>query len=322
MRPELLKLAARFAEREERFAIVTVVRREPPSSAHVGDVALVTERGEYHGWTGGGCTRSSVLLEAMRAIADGEPRLLSLSPEPEGGRRPGVVFLPMTCESGGTVEIYVEPVLPAARLLLFGSSPAVRVLARIAHATGYRVDVIDPDVDQAAFPDAVVARAMAADAIPRGAHVLVATLGDRDIEAIEAALARSPAYVGVIASSKRFAQLRDALLARGVSREAIDRVTAPAGLDIGARTPEEIAVSIMAQIVERRRAAQPVSRHSAPAADPREATDPVCGMSVTIAGARHTGEAHGVQYYFCCAGCRTRFLSEPARYPAAKAQRS
>src|SRR5262249_51181077 len=96
MRPELLKLAASFAEREDRFAIVTVVRREPPSSAHVGDVALVTENGEYYGWTGGGCTRSSVLLESMRAIADGKPRLLSLSPEPEGGDRPGVVFLPMT----------------------------------------------------------------------------------------------------------------------------------------------------------------------------------------------------------------------------------
>src|SRR5437660_11204134 len=302
VRPDLLKLAARLAEREERFAIVTVVRREPPSSARVGDVALVSERGEYHGWTGGGCTRSSVLLEAMRAIADGEPRLLSLSPEPEGGRRPGVVFLPMTCESGGTVEIYVEPVLPAARLLLFGSSPAVRVLARIAYAVGYRVDVIDPDADESAFPDAKVQRSLVADALPRGAHVLIATMGDGDIEAIEAALARSPAYLGVIASPKRFAQLRDALLARGVVRESIERIAAPAGLDIGARTPEEIAVSIMAQIVERRRAAQPASRNSAPAADPREATDPVCGMSVTVAGARHTAEAHGGQYYFCCAG--------------------
>jgi xanthine dehydrogenase accessory factor len=323
MRPELLKLAATFAEREERFAIVTVVRREPPSSAHVGDVALVTERGEYHGWTGGGCTRSSVLLEAMRAITEGEPRLLSLSPEPGGGRRPGVVFLPMTCESGGTVEIYVEPVLPAARLLLIGSSPAVRVLARIGHAMGYRVDVVDPDADKSAFPDAEVQRSFVADALPRGAHVLVATMGDRDIEAIEAALARSPAYLGVIASVKRFAQLRDALLARGVAREAIERIAAPAGLDIGARTPEEIAVSIMAQVVERRRrAAERASRTSAPAADPREATDPVCGMSVAIAGARHTAEAQGVQYYFCCAGCRTRFLSEPARYAAAKARRS
>src|SRR5689334_21855916 len=179
MRPDLLKLAATFAEREERFAIVTVVRREPPSSARVGDVALVTERGEYHGWTGGGCTRSSVLLESLRAIADGEPRLLSLSPDPGGGPRPGVVFLPMTCESGCTVEIYVEPVLPAARLLLFGSAPAARVLARIAHAMGYRVDVVDPDADESAFPDARVQRSMAAESIPQGAHVQIATMGDR-----------------------------------------------------------------------------------------------------------------------------------------------
>jgi xanthine dehydrogenase accessory factor len=312
VRPDLLKLAALFAEREERFAIVSVVRREPPSSAHVGDVALVTERGEYHGWTGGGCTRSSVLLEAMRAIADGRPRLLSLSPEPEGGKRPGVVFLPMTCDSGGTVEIYIEPVLPSERLLLFGSSPAARVLARIAHAVGYRVDVVDPDADESAFPGAKVQRAIAADALPRGAHVLVATMGDRDIEAIEAALAREPAYLGVIASSKRFAQLRDALLARGVSRDALERVTAPAGLDIGARSPEEIAVSIMAQIVERRRSAS--QAQGAPKEPPRQAVDPVCGMSVAVAGARHTAEVLGVAYYFCCAGCRTKFLAEPGRF--------
>jgi xanthine dehydrogenase accessory factor len=319
MRPELLKLAAGFAEREERFAIVTVVRREPPSSAHVGDVALVTERGEYHGWTGGGCTRSSVLLEAMRAIADGKPRLLSLSPEPEGGRRSGVVFLPMTCDSGGTVEIYVEPVLPAARLLLFGGSPTVRVLARIAHAMGYRVDVVDPDADQAAFPDATVRRSLAAEELPREAHVLVATMGDRDVEAIEAALSRSPAYLGVIASAKRFALLQDALLARGAPREALARVAAPAGLDIGARSSEEIAVSIMAQIVERRHAASKTA--GAPVKEaPREAVDPVCGMSVAVAGARHTAEVLGTTYTFCCAGCRSKFLAEPARFlGAAKA---
>jgi len=313
VRPDLLTLAAGLVERQERFAFVTVVRREPPSSARVGDVALVTERGEYHGWAGGGCTRSTVLLEAMRAIADGEPRLLSLSPEPEGGRRPGVVFLPMTCESGGTVEIYVEPVLPAARLLLFGNSPSVRVLARIGHAMGYRVDVVDPDAAEADFPDAKVLRSPAADGLPLGAHVLVATMGDRDIEAIEAALSRSPAYVGVIASAKRFALLRDALLARGVSSEALARIAAPAGLDIGARTPEEIAVSIMAQIVERRR--RSAQAQSAPEREqPREAVDPVCGMSVAVAGARHTAEVLGVAYYFCCAGCRTKFLAEPARF--------
>ena len=322
MRSELLTLASSLAAREERFALVTVVRREPPSSARVGDAAVVTEKGDYHGWVGGGCTRSTVLREALRAIADGEPRLLSLSPEPGEARRAGVVALPMTCDSGGTVEIYVEPVLPVARLLLFGSSPAVRVLARIGRAMGYRVDVVDPDADKENFPDAErVLKAIAADAVPRGAHVLVATMGERDLEAIEAVVARAPAYLGVIASPKRFAQLRDALLARGVPRDALDAIAAPAGLDIGARTPEEIALSIMAQIVERRRraAAQPPKIAEAPQA-PREAIDPVCGMSVTVAGARHTAEVGGTKYYFCCAGCRTKFLAEPARYASGGAR--
>ncbi len=322
MRPDLLTLASSLAAREERFALVTVVRREPPSSARVGDAAVVTEKGDYHGWVGGGCTRSTVLREALRAIADGEPRLLSLSPEPGEARRAGVVALPMTCDSGGTVEIYVEPVLPVARLLLFGSSPAVRVLARIGRAMGYRVDVVDPDADKENFPDAErVLKAIAADAVPRGAHVLVATMGERDLEAIEAVVARAPAYLGVIASPKRFAQLRDALLARGVPRDALDAIAAPAGLDIGARTPEEIALSIMAQIVERRRrAAAHPPKEVEPAEAPREAIDPVCGMSVTVAGARHTAEVGGTKYYFCCAGCRTKFLAEPARYASGGAR--
>jgi len=319
LRSDLLALASNLAAREERFALITVVRREPPSSARVGDAAVVTAKGDYHGWVGGGCTRSTVLREALRAIADGEPRLLSLSPEPSGERRAGIVALPMTCDSGGTVEIYVEPVLPVARLLLFGSSPAVRVLARIGHAMGYRVEVVDPDADKAAFPEAEsVLRTISPDAVPPGAHVLVATMGERDLEAIQAVLGRAPAYLGIIASPKRFAQLRDALLARRVSRDALDAIAAPAGLDIGARTPEEIAVSIMAQIVERRRSASRAPKAADPAEAPREATDPVCGMSVTIAGASHAADLGGVHYYFCCAGCRTKFLADSTRYVGAR----
>src|SRR5262249_44974097 len=267
MRPDLLALAAGLAAREERFALVTVVRREPPSSARVADSAVVTEGGNYHRWGGGGCTRSTVLREALRAISDGEPRLLSLSPDPPGAQRPGVVALPLTCDSGGTVEIYIEPVLPAPRLLLFGTSPVVQALARIAGAVGYRVEVVDPDADQATFPEAQrVLRSIGPDDVPRGAHVLVATMGERDLEAIEAVSLRAPAYLGVIASPVRYAQLREALLARGVSRSALDLIAAPAGLNIGARTPEEIAVSIMAQIVERHR------RRSASHAERSEST--------------------------------------------------
>jgi xanthine dehydrogenase accessory factor len=309
MRPDLLALAASLSARDERFALVTVVRREPPSSARVGDTALVTQSGGYHGWAGGGCTRETVVREAQAAIADGEPRFISLSPAADAARA-GMVALQMTCDSGGTVEIYVEPVLPAPRLFLFGASPAVRCLSRIAQAMNWRVDVVHPDAEAADFPGAHnVQKAFVAESLPEGAHVLVATMGDDDVEVLRAVLARRPAYAGVIASRKRFAQVSAELAARGVPEAALAQVAAPAGLDIGARTPEEIAVSVMAQMIETR--SKRGSETALPAvSSPQKAIDPICGMTVTVATARHTAEVRGVAYYFCCAGCRSKFLEK------------
>lgn len=322
MRPELLALASRLAARGERFALVTVVRRQSPSSACVGDTALVTASGEVHGWVGGGCTRSTLLREALRAMTDNEPRLLSLCTEPADERRPGVTALPMTCKSGGTVDLYVEPVLPGPRVIVFGSTPTARTLVRIAHAMGYRADVVDPEAVSADFPEATqVTREISRDAVAHGAYVLVATMDERDLEAIEAAVRLEPAYLGVIASRKRFAQLVDALGERGMSRSVLDGIVAPAGLDIGARTPEEIALSVMAQIVERRhKAAAPVPEGVAVAGEANEAVDPVCGMTVATAGARHTAEVSGRRYYFCCAGCRAKFVADPTRYSSPHAR--
>src|SRR5262245_37837508 len=291
MKPELLALAAQLAARDEGFALVTVVRREPPSSARVGDSALVTASGDYHGWAGGGCTRETVLRESLRAIADGEPRLLSLSPDAAGGARPGMQLHAMACESGGTVEIYVEPVLPAPRLVLFGGTPTVEALARIGQAMGYQVE---------RGPQSPL----------KGAHVLIATMGDEDLEALQQVLGAEPAYVGVIASRKRFEHVRETLAACGVPRAALERVHAPAGLDLGARTPEEIALSVMAQIVQHRR--RKTTQKSEPASQTvsasGEAKYPICGMTVVIATARHTADVQGTKYYFCCAGCRSKFL--------------
>ena len=305
MSPELLLLASELAARGEGFALVTVVRREPPSSARVGDTALVTAGGEVHGWVGGGCTRSTLLREALRSLADGEPRLLSVSPEPARERRPGLVALQMTCKSGGTVDIFVEPVLPGLRLLVFGATPVARALVRIGQAMDYRADVVD---------------AASKVALPHGAYVLVATMNEGDLEALESAISLSPAYLGVIASRKRITELREVLADRGVSRAALDLIVAPAGLDIGARTPEEIALSVMAQIVEQRRRPGRSSRQASDATRteaPREALDPVCGMTVAVAGARHQAESGSRTYYFCCAGCREKFLADPARYASA-----
>jgi len=369
MRAEVLRLASDLAARDEPFALAVVVRREPASSAQVGDAAVVTPAGELRGWLGGSCTEPTVVGEALSALADGRPRVLVLAPDPEAARRPGVVVHPMTCHSGGTVEIYLEPVLPAPRLLLFGVSPLVQALARLGKAMGYRVAVADPAAEAGIVPEADALYtdlgALGPDALGSAAreggapdptapqargpapggpagrlYAVVATMGQRDEEAAAAALALEPAYLGVVASRARAAEIGAVLAARGVADEALARIKSPAGLDLGARTPEEIALSILAEIVQVRRAAEaqapaahtdsptaagehaPSATHPfpSPAAGPPQALDPVCGMTVTIKAATPRAEHRGRAYYFCCGGCRERFLSEPEGYLGAPAE--
>ena len=291
MRSDLLVRAADLVRAQEPFALATVVRRQAASSAQAGDGALITASGEFHGWLGGSCTQPTVIREALAALADGKPRLIALSPDPGADRRPGVLAFPMTCHSGGSVEIYIEPVLPAARFIVFGVSPVARALSRLAAAMGYAVDVADPAADRETFPEAERIWTDPATAPPSGVRpcVVVATMGERDEEAVLAALATDPAYLGVVASGKRFGQIRDALRARGAATERVEHIKNPAGLDIGAQTPEEIAVSILAEIVQVRRA-QPRAAESGllpQLVASREERDPVCGMMVDAATARH-----------------------------------
>jgi xanthine dehydrogenase accessory factor len=359
VRRELLELAATLSRRGEPFVLATVVARSPPISAQVGDAAVVTSDGGFHGWVGGSCTRPTVIAEARKALLDGRPRLVALDPDPDSRRRPGVIVFPMTCQSGGSVEIHIQPVMPAPRLLIYGVSPTARALVRLGKAMGYAVVVIDRTADAADFPEA---DAVLADLIDLGAptadtpavqrYAVVATQGQWDEEAITAvsALDPPPAYIGVMASGKRFGEMR-ALLAEQVGALALGRIKNPAGLDLGATTPEEIALSILAEIVAHSRAAATgdtaaaaaaaatsaaaVAAASAPLPGPApvlprrmrltqiddapgsavtQARDPVCGMMVTVAVAAHVAEHDGRAYFFCCGGCRARFLAAPAPY--------
>lgn len=347
MRSDVLRLVGDLAARGEPFALAVVVRRQPASSAQVGDAAVVTAGGELRGWLGGSCTEPTVIGEALRALADGRPRLVALDPDPAAVARPGVTVYPMTCHSGGSVEIYLEPVLPAPRLLLFGVSPLVRALARLGKAMGYAVAVADP----AAAPDLVpeaervftdldaigaggASAAGAAGAAgdrpaPAGRlFAVVATMGQRDEEAAAAALALDPGYLGVVASRTRGAEIRQALAARGAPADAVARIHSPAGLDLGARSPEEIALSILAEIVQVRRAAEAAEAEAGaedaavgPAAAAPvaagEAHDPVCGMTVRVAATTPRAEHAGRSWYFCCGSCRERFVADPDLYVAA-----
>jgi xanthine dehydrogenase accessory factor len=326
VRRELLDLAADLARRGEPFALATVVARKPPMSAQVGDMAIVTRDG-FHGWVGGSCTRPTVTAEARLALEDGRPRLVSLDPDPDSQRRPGLSVFPMTCHSGGSVEIHIQPVLPAPRVVVYGVAPTARALARLAKAMGYSVWAVDPVADGSAFPGADTV-ATDPQQLPREkpqvpVFAVVATQGQWDEDALLAALALEPDYLGVVASAKRFGEMR-ATLAGKATEAALAKVRNPAGLDLGARLPEEIALAILAEIVKEQRAAaeaRPAAPAPAAAAAPAEALDPVCGMTVTIAGARHHAQHQGRDFYFCAAGCRERFLSMPERYLAPRQAR-
>jgi xanthine dehydrogenase accessory factor len=316
VRADLLLLASELTRRRESFVSATVVRREAPSSAQVGDAALITRDGIVHGWLGGSCTHHTVVSEALRTLADGKPKLIAITAD-GAPRADGIAVFPMTCHSGGSVEIFVEPVLPAPRLTVFGASAVARALVRIGAACGYEIEQRADDRERTG-----------GDSPPPGDRhfVVVATMGQFDEDALADAITLSPSYLGLVASRKRFAQLREILLDRGTPAAALDHISCPAGLDIGAHTPEEIAVSILAEIVHQgTKQAAPVhavteipvdSPIDPPAAGmrPVEVIDPVCGMTVIVTSTTPTHELDGQVYHFCCGGCRGRFAKHPERY--------
>jgi xanthine dehydrogenase accessory factor len=305
---DLLALAAALRQQGEPFALATVVRCERPTSAKPGAKALIRADGSLTGWIGGACAEPIVVREAMAALRDGQPRLVSLVGETgrPAGRTEGIREHPMTCHSGGTLEIYVEPYLPKPLLVLVGHGPVVETLAALGGAADYTVEVLGADTGPAALDRLALT--------PR-ASVVVATHGEVDEGMLERVLATSAGYVSLVASRKRAAAVVENLRQRGVSVERLARLKAPAGLDIGAVTPTEIAVSILAEIIQLQRSEKPAAQ-SPPGATPAEALDPVCGMTVAVATSRYHSEHAGRTIYFCAAGCKARFDADPARYLA------
>lgn len=306
---DVFAAAARLYRDGVPFVLATVVRAERPTSARPGAKAIVTGDGAFRGFVGGTCVKPAVRRESLRALADGAPRLLRISPDspPEAVEaEEGVLEEHMACVSGGALDIHLEPYLPSRRLLLAGSSPIVQSLAALGEALGMEVRTAETAEDL--------------DAAAEGAFVVVAGHGEGEWETLKAALSGGRArYVGLVASPRRSAAVRERLVGMGVAEADVGRLRSPAGLDIGAETPGEIALSILAQIVEERRAAEapePVPAEppapavgislEAPADD--LAVDPICGMSVSR-DSPHRVEAGGETWWFCCAGCAETFAS-------------
>ena len=314
--------AHELATRGEPFALATVVRVERPASARPGMKAIVLLDGTLEGWVGGSCAHPVVVREALAAMREGRSRLISLSPHPrEREAQEGVIYHPMTCHSGGSLEIYIEPVLPRPVLLLVGDTPLVGALAGLGRLEGFTVWAADAGEGTPRFEaDLRLSLEQLTRKVTTTTYVVVATMGSDDEATLEQVAGTGAGYVGLVASRKRADAVMTDLRSRGLPAETLRRIKAPAGLDIGAVTPEEIALSIMAEIIQVRRAQRAEVR--TPAAAPMTAaastaTDPICGMTVEIATAKHTLVHQGVTFYFCGAGCRQAFERDPARYVTA-----
>ena len=312
------------------FALATVVRCERPASARPGDQALITEDGHVQGWIGGSCTEPVIVREALRALRTGRGCLERLGPpHVQPGVTPeGLTVYPMKCHSGGTLEIFVDPCLPTPQAVLVGHAPVVETLAKVAAAAGFDVVVCAPQAAAKRFPEAKQVEPdldHVAESLDPHTYVVVVTHGEADEEALAVALRSQAGYVALVSSPRRAEACRQNLLGRGLTREQVARLKAPAGLDLGATSPAHIAVSIVAEMVQRHCSTVPAwgkdagvgdtpDRPEGPIASAAVAVDPVCGMTVEIGEGTLSLVHDGQVYYFCCRSCHGRFQQEPARF--------
>jgi xanthine dehydrogenase accessory factor len=309
---DIVDQAGELAARGEEFAMATVVWRQGPSSGQQGSRAIITAGGQLYGWIGGACAEPVVIREAQRVIVDREPKLLLLgTPEQFGQAVPeGMIVVPISCQSEGALEVYIEPVVPSPKLVIVGRSPMAHTLADLSRALGWRADVVEGQDFSAADLDS-------------RSIVVIATQGHGDEEAVQHAVSAYPAFIGLVASRRRAETVLGYLADRGVPQNLLDRVHAPVGLDLGHTSHREIAVSVLAELVRKRAAGElSPARDDVAAPAPSRAVvehDPVCGMHVD--GSGRGVEHDGRIYHFCSAGCRAAFEKDPHAYLHADAAR-
>lgn len=292
----LSRRAYELAKQGAPFVTATVVRAQRPTSVEAGDAALVLGDGTIEGFVGGACAEHSVRAYALKAIETGEAVLLRILPFGDEGagdaaevsREDGAVTVQNPCLSGGAIEVFLEPILRAPRILVEGDTPIARALHRMGPELGLEVVAVGEEFEVRSDDLALV----------------VAGHGREELGALRRGLDAALPYIALVASRRRGQGVIGELRGDGVPDPMLERIDTPAGLDIGARTPAEVALSILARIVAVRRG------KSAPATT---AVDPICGMTVAAVAGTASVERDGHTFYFCCEGCRTKFQAEHER---------
>jgi len=295
----------RLRAQEEPFVLATVVAYKSPQSAKPGSKAIIKNDGSQIGWVGGGCVQPIVLREAKQVLETGRPKLLTISPEAARDGWKGVESYRMTCEGGGSLEIYLEPVLPKPQLVIVGRSPVAQTVSHVGRLLDFKVVVADPEATNESFPDAdLILTDLSAvrSHIHESSYVVVATMGNGDEEGLLAVVGTRPKYLGLVASERKSKGLFEYLIETGTTAEDIGVITCPAGIELGGETLPEIAVSVAAEIIRVRRSSA-VEKPT----DVKVAIDPICGMSVEIENAKYTSVVNNETIYFCCLRCKQTF---------------
>ena len=282
--------------------LATVVAYKSPQSAKPGSKAIIKAGGEMIGWVGGGCVQPIVLREAKQALQTGKPKLLTISPDEPRDDWNGVKSYRMTCEGGGSLEIYLEPFLPKPQLLIVGRSPVAQTISHLGKLLDFKVIVADPDAPDSTDADLVLTDLNTVrDHINQDSFVVVATMGNGDEEGLLSVAGTRPKYLGLVASVKKSEALFEYARSTGATDEDIATFKCPAGIDLGGETLAEIALSVVAELVRVRRAGvKEVSTTNV-------AVDPICGMTVDTENAKYTSVANNETIYFCCLRCKETF---------------
>ncbi|HKX30034.1 MAG TPA: XdhC family protein [Blastocatellia bacterium] len=349
----ILDQFARLRADDEPFVMATVVAYKSPQSAKPGSKAIIKPDGSINGWIGGGCVQPIVVSEAKKALQTGRPKLVSISPEATPGNWQGVETYQMACQGGGSLEIYLEPILPRPALLIIGCSPMAQILSGLGQMLEFKVGVADPQATPEQFPEAeflLTDLKSVKSQINARSFVVVATMGLGDEEGLEAVVGTNPQYLGLIASHEKSQSLFQYLRGKGTSDSDLDRIKCPAGIELGGETLSEIALSVMAEITRMRRLSPgktetkssetkgPETKNSEPrnpesrSPEPKsskivslpllppgteaglESLDMVCGMTVAAATARYKLTYEEKTYYFCGLRCKELFEQFPRLY--------
>jgi len=328
---DIVEELRKYLQEGETVALAQVVWRQAPSSGKPGDKAIIRSNGSITGWIGGGCVKSIALKEGLKAIEEQKHRLVKIAPEysesdDADNSSESLKTYKMTCHSGGSLDIFIEPIMPKPHIIILGKSNISSALSKISKATGYKVTVMSPGIEKDMFPESdqlIEKLDFESIRITPNTYIIVSTQGDNDEEALRLSLLTGCQYVGFVASPKKSEGVKSYLKSSGLDETMVESLKTPVGIDIKAKVPEEVAISILAEIIQDFRSekwatGESGQSESGPGSGPTLSNEyflnPVCNLPISKSDSKHIVDYKGHKIYFCCDGCKVSWDKSTDHY--------